>query len=488
MDKTYDYDETEIEEGITFKKIGYFFKKGWIRMVVYTAICILIATAIALPIRSFWKSEPVAQTTVEFIYDGIESGKAPDGSFLNTDNIISMTVLAAAVEQANLGSVITDISSLRQNMRVQGVNTDEYVALVQAAANGDKDAENTLRTYVMHPTSFDIIISNPEKSGLTDSQSIVLLDAVVQCYYEDFLKRYSVQNMFADDIFSLSDNQSIEFVDIYDIYDSTLTSISAILRRLAENNPDYVSRINNTSFVNLVSDFVVVQSRLELFNAYIASNNIWYDKAAARDALQASKVDINNALTPLEEYIASLNKQIALIQPNTITSGSDSDKKVTVSYPPEYFEYHAKLDEANREVRDYKAKLANIETRLEKLSDTEATPSSLIAAAKNRLKNIEVEASQKVARANAVINDYYQTQFITQSVRQTRPAIVTRRGMTFSLTIVYGVAIIAGLVIGGAVTAVKISFANAARAKAAKSEDNDASDDADNAESKEQNK
>ena len=38
MNKTYEYVEDEYEEGLTFKKVGRFFAKGWLRMLVYAII------------------------------------------------------------------------------------------------------------------------------------------------------------------------------------------------------------------------------------------------------------------------------------------------------------------------------------------------------------------------------------------------------------------------------------------------------------------
>jgi len=204
MNKDYEFIEDEYEEGITFKKVAHFFKKGWLRAIVYVVICLLVALVVALPIRTFYRSEPVAQTTIEFVYDGIEQGLAPDGSILSTDNIITSTVLADAVDRAELGEKINNVSTLRSNMRVEAVETEEYASLVEAAANGDANAIATLRTYVMHPTSFNIVISNPAALGLTDSEAKKLLSCIVNSYYADFLKRYTVQEMFSQDVFALS--------------------------------------------------------------------------------------------------------------------------------------------------------------------------------------------------------------------------------------------------------------------------------------------
>ena len=127
MNKDYEFIEDEYEEGITFKKVAHFFKKGWLRAIVYVVICLLVALVVALPIRTFYRSEPVAQTTIEFVYDGIEQGLAPDGSILSTDNIITSTVLADAVDRAELGEKINNVSTLRSNMRVEARSEERRV-------------------------------------------------------------------------------------------------------------------------------------------------------------------------------------------------------------------------------------------------------------------------------------------------------------------------------------------------------------------------
>ncbi len=465
MDQAYEYVESDIEEGITFKKVAYFFKKGWLRMIIYAAVIALLTTAVALPIKSFYKSEPIATTTIEYIYNGIETGLAPDGSILNTDHIISTTVLSDAVAEANLGEVITDISALRAKMRVDGVDTDEYVALVQAAADGDADAINTLRNYKMYPTSFNIIISHPGDLGLSDEQAEQLLNKVVQCYYGDFQKRYTVTDMFATDTFTLSQNKDVEFVDINDIYSIELNAVKTFLDDLITQNPKFISYVNNTSFSQLSSELNLLMNNYARINAYVLSNNIWRNKAAAQSSLIASKEVCEINIAALETYIASLKDQLSKILPNTSTSDGNGSHTVTVTYPAEYYEYQKKLNEADLQMRDYDLQLANIEARLAKVTDTTATDSAYIEAAATQLAATEKSTTELVKKINATVEDYYKTAFIATSVRQVRMPIVTRKSVGFNVLVVYACAVIIGLVTAGIVTAVKIFKANSVRAK-----------------------
>lgn len=468
MESSYDSGFVETEEGITFKKVGYFFKKAWLRMIVYTAVLALLVTAIAVPIKVFLKSEPIAQTSVEFIYKGIERGLAPDGSALDTDNIISTTVLANAVKEAKLEKKIKDVSSLRDAMRVEGVATDEYVKLIEAAQNGDKTAADRLLNYNMHPTRFDIIISDPSgELDLSDDQAKLLLNKVVKCYYDDFQERFSVSKMFVENSYVLSQNESLEFTNIYDIYLQSLDSIKTFLQEMSVSAGGFVSNKNSTTFAQLLSDANVLGSSYNQFNAYILSNNIWRDAAAAKSELETNKIDINNRLGPLNEYITALTDQIAKFQPNTTTSDNGGTHSVTVSYPNEYFVYQARLDDSNRQVRDYNVQLKNIETRLEKLAEGGATDSALTAAAVKNLAEIEAASVAFIQKVNSTIADYYDTTFVSQSVRQVQPPVVTRRSTSFNLLIVYLIAVIAGVLAASFVTIGKIYKSKSAMEKSA---------------------
>lgn len=467
------YEDEQEEEGLTFKKIGHFLQKAWLRMVVFAVVAALLVTAIAVPIKVFFKSEPIAQTTVEYIYRGIEQGQDPNGAPLNTDNIISTTVLNKAVSEANLGGKIKEISTLRDAMRVEGVLTDEYVRLSEAAENGDTAAANTLRNYNMFPTRFNIIISDPSELGLSDDQAKLLLNKIVTCYYENFQTRFSVATMFAENAYALSENDQLEFTDVYDIYLQSLDSVKSFLTRMTAvtEAASFISTVNNTTFAQLLSDISVLSSSYNQFNAYILSNNIWRNRETARNSLLASEKDINNRLEPLKAYIKGLTEQINNIQPNTTTTDNGGAHSVTVSYPPEYFVYQNLLDEANRQVRDYEVQLKNIATRLDNLNAEKPTDEALKTQAVENLAGIEQKTVNLIKKVNSTVADYYDTTFVSSSVRQTQPPIVTRKSLSFSLLVVYAVALIVAIIAAGIVTGIKMSKASAAEKVEVKAEE-----------------
>lgn len=466
MDKEYVYEDESQEEGLTFKKVGSFLQKAWLRALIYLVVAALLATVIAVPIKVYLKSEPIARTSIEYIYTGIEKGMDPNGAPLDTDNIISTTVLSKAVERANLGKKVKDISTLRSSMRVEAVLTDEYVRLTEAAANGDQSAANTLRNYKMYPTRFNVIISDPSELDLSDDQAKLLLNKIVTCYYEDFQSRYSVTKMFAENTYALSQNENLEFADIYDIYLQSLESVKTFLQDMSESAPTFVSTKNNTTFTQLLSDVNILGNNYSQFNAYILSNNIWRNVTAAKNALEANEVEINNKLEPLQAYIKSLNDQIATIQPTTTSTDAGGVHTDKTEYPEIYDILHTRLDEANRQVEKYNIQLNNIKTRLDNLkTTTDNTGETLKAQAVASLRSLEERTTALITKVNATVVDYYDTTFVSASVRQVQPPVVTRRSIDFNLLVVYAVALIVALLAACVVTGVKIIKSKNAKAK-----------------------
>ncbi|MDE6201816.1 MAG: YkyA family protein [Clostridiales bacterium] len=463
MNKEYVYEDEQETEGLTFKKIGKFFQKSWLRMVIYVIIAALLVTAVAVPVKVYAKSEPIAQTSIEFIYDGIEKGLDPNGAPLNTDNIISPTVLAQAVAEANLQKKIKDISTLRNAMRVEGVLTDEYVSLTEAAANGDKTASDKLRNYNMYSTRFDIIISDPAELGLSDDQAKLLLNKIVACYYKDFQKRYSVTKMFAENSYTLSQNVNMEFTDIYDIYSQSLDSVKSFLQEMSEEGAGFVSTENNTSFTQLLSDLSILRNNYSLFNAYILSNNVWRNKTTARNALLSTQTEIQNRLEALDGENGSIQRlqaQIATINPTTSSTDTSGVHTEKTEYPEIYDTLHRRLAEYTELVEEYTIQLNNIETRLEKLKDESQTDEQTIQNAIANLNALESQTVEFIQKVNATVSDYYDTTFVSSSVSQVQPPVVTRRSMDFNLLVVYAVAVIVALLAAGIVTGVKMAKAS----------------------------
>lgn len=465
------YAEEEYEEGLTFAKIGYFFKKGWITMLICVVAAALLTCAVILPIKFYYKSEPMAKAAIEYIYDGIERGEDPNGGILDTDNIISTSILSEAVEAENLGDVITDIAKLRARMRVEGVLTEEYVKLVADAAAGDQSAINTLRTYTMYPTQFEIILSEPQSLGLSDSQAVKLVERVIKVYYTSFNERFSVTNMFDESIYDLSENSYIEFTDIYDEYMASFTPMADYLAELASRAPKFTSTKYSSTFTGLSSELGRLRSNFESFNTSLLTNKVWRNKATAAAALEENKLHITSELENVNKYIDELKTLIAGIQPNKIVSDANGVHSETTSYPKEYYEYQDRLDTYNLRVLEYNNQLSNIDRRIANLAPDTVTSQADIDKATAELKALEAQATTLVQKINNTVTDYYDTTFISQSVRTVRAPIMSRKSSDINVVIALAAAAVVGFAISCIITGVRIQKRKAIRAAKAKDKD-----------------
>ncbi len=473
----YEYEEDEYEEGLTFKKVGHFFKKGWLRMIVYALILAVAASVVVLPIKVFYKSENVAQTSIEFIYDGIEKGQDPNGGTFDMSTVISTTVLDNAVKAANLQDKIADITSLRDYMRVEGELTDEYVKLSAAAADGDQSAINTLRNYEMFSTRFNIILSEPQRLGLSDSEATLLLDETVAAYVEEFKRRYTVIGAFSTDAFNLSANSFLEFTDIYDLYTRSLAPVSAYIDILLEEAPSFVSTVNNETFTTLKSKLELLTLNYTIVDNYILTNSVFRDKKSAKIALQESKKRLEGEMTSLGALIEKLETQLKNWSQKTESIISpDGGMTVITTNDKEYIALQTQLTEYKKTEMDYANTLNSIDMRLGKITDETPTDSEHIDNAVKMFKAIEEQTVALVEKVNDTITDYYDTTFVSQSVRKVLPPVMRRKTVSFNIWIIYLCVVAAGLIAGGIVTGSKIIRANAAAKKAKTAENNAAED------------
>lgn len=477
------------EEGITLRKVGYFFKKGWLRMIVYVLVAVVVAAIVALPIRSFYKSEKVGTISIEYIYDGVEKGEDPNGGMLDTDNIISMVVLNNAVNAAGLSGTLTDISALRAAMRVDGVETEEYARLSQAAANGDESAKAALRNYKMHSTSFDIIISEPKRFGLSDTQTKQLLDKVYTSYCADFKRRFSVGRSFDSDIFNLSDNAIIEYADIYDTYLQSFETIDSYLASLASKSH------GANDFAVIRNEITQINLALGTFNNHVVSNNIWRDIELAKSSLTENASLLEKRAESLQNEYDALHEIVINIKPVSIkTETLPSGATTTTSVYPDYYADYLQLEvEKLEQLRSIRDRLGATQQRLEKVNQYEAPVTDedkqKEQAAKDNanrlLENLEESAEKLVIKVNAEIAKYADSQYVAQSVKLIRPATVTNKTISFSLTVVFGCAALLGLLVACIVTGVKIAKAKTAVAGIKADEDQAAESEPDKKSNKE---
>ncbi len=465
MDSNNDYIEDN-DEGLTLKKIGHFFKKSWLVILISMIVSVIVASIIALPIKFFYKSEPVARTSIEFVYKGIEKGEDPQGGRFNADNIISANVLSNAVAMAGLGEVITEINTLRGAIRVEAVSTDEYIRLLKQAAEGNATAQNTLRNYTMYPTKFNIVISNPEEIGLTDSQAVILLDKIVAAYYKDFSSRFALKAPFDDYKYNLSAQTTFDFADAYNLYSARLEVISDYITSLSNEMPQSFSSAYASKLDQLRNELSLVHASYSKFNTYILVNSIWRDRDAAKISLSASKSTYEGEKEAKEAYRTKLEDQIKLFQPNTdeITSPSGS-VTVTQTYPDEYYVYHRQLDTTNRALETLSNQIANITAHLERLNATTgATEQSLIDNAQSMLEDIEEQSVTLIDNVGNAVDEYNNSMFIASSVSQIQPSVVTRNTLSFSLIVVYIITLLAGFLLGCIIGGIMIYKNNRAKA------------------------
>ena len=236
---------------------------------------------------------------------------------------------------------------------------------------------------------------------------------------------------------------------------------------LLAENAGFTSTVNNETFTTLKSKLDVLNLNYTLIDNYILTNSVFRDKKSAKIALQESKTRLEGEIENLGTLIDELETQLKnWAQKSESIVSPDGGMTVVTTNDKEYIALQSRLTEYKIEKQTYSNNLNSITMRLGKITDEAPTDEAHINVVVNMLNSIETQTAEFVEKVNATVADYYDTTFVSQSVRQVQPPVVRRRSADFNIWLIYIVAIAAALLAGGLVTGAKITRATAAAKKA----------------------
>lgn len=454
--ETYDVEPGEI----TFRSVGRFIKRCWLRTVIYIAAAVLLATLVLVPLKFILRSAPTVSTRLEFVYEGVNSGLDPAGGTFEKDAIRSASVVSSAITQAGLTSKLTDVDAVRNAIVIGDVYTAEYLSLKELADKGDADAIKQLAGYTYHPTKYDVSLGNLKALGLDKQEAILLVEKVVKAYKEWFASRYTQKNIYSTSIFAPPVSETnMDYLSYYDLYTGQLTSMSTYLQQMTEKDASFRSSVTNKTFSDLIQMYQAVDSSYETFKSYIVSNKVSKNLTVTRNNIETTVKKYENSKTSLEQTRKALQDQISAYSPNTSTSTSNGTTTVVQTYPPEYHKLQTQLTSCILELATVTNALAEYEMRATafRADDVVDRPDDdpLITSADNMLAKLRADSSALVVAINDTIKDFFDSKLLSNAVRVVQPAVYVRVSASIPTLYIYIAAIAVGLIAALIVTQVQ---------------------------------
>lgn len=459
----YEVREEETSE-LSFRAIGRFLKKSAVRMLVYVLALCVLATLVVVPLKVFWKSDPVATTRIEFVYEGVNSGLDPAGNAFDKDSIRSATVVAAAVSASGLD--LNDVDAVRNAIIITDVYSQEYYNLLAQANGGNADAQRQLANYTQIPTKYDVSIGNLKSLGLKKQQAVTLVENIVKEYRKWFTSRYTQINIYSDAIFNSELSASTDYLGYYDLYTDQVATVAAYLTELSEKDSSFRST-GGQSFADVLQMYRAIDNSYTAFKSYILSNGVSKDINVTKKNIETKLSQIESDAKRLTATISALTEQIANFKPNTTQTTENGQTTIVQIYAKEYYELQDRLTAAILESAsvekskiEYAARQASF-TSVVNSSDetTQKAADDLLAGLRNGSKSF-------VQTANSVITDYYQSQLLSNAVRVTQSAVYVRSSYDIPVLYIYLATVVVGIVVAMIVTQVKSKKAEKGKAAA----------------------
>jgi hypothetical protein len=420
--------------GIDLKDVFGRLCRGFAPTLGFAVLGLAIGACVDLAISPF--SAVTTSMRVTFAFNGFGVGEYPDHSKFQPDDIREPDIVAEALKEQGLESLIGSASSIRAALTIEGIIPPE----ITKERDRLRAAGQTPGAY--NPDEYLITLTLPRKFPLNSQQRELLLNAIVSVYRQKFSQTYSEAPLaFGNAFKTLRDTD-------YSEYELVLTeeiqSMTDYLRQQLNTNRDetepgtanvartFRSRTTNLSFPDLLEQTrLFAQIRLNQTLGQIYENGVSRDRATAimkmdyfirtlRDqeqrAIEEEKV-VDDLLAKAQDrsqnYVLGVKSQVAQQHPESpiLDQGLIDSLLANDAYN---FLVHKALDSglAVRRIQSDIARLMERRKNMEKfLSKAPENQVAINAHVKESLEDLEKSYNELITNIRKTHADFANQQF-----------------------------------------------------------------------------
>lgn len=222
------------------------------------------------------------QTTVNFSFDGIESGIDPNGNKFDVNDIKSKEIVQESIDELGLGLNAEDIINY---ISIDGIVPEDVIERIthynSILSSGSSDS--TIDTYrniqdtSYYPTQYKISLECHEV-GLGQKDSAALLNKITEKYYTEFYNKYGYNESLGAAVKSI-DYKDYDYVDAIEVFNASLGSLKNYINELASSDQTRFRAENGYTFADISASIDTIRNEdLDWISSYIFLNNVTKDK------------------------------------------------------------------------------------------------------------------------------------------------------------------------------------------------------------------
>ncbi len=182
------------------------------------------------------KNNEYVSTSISLSWNGISSGKAPNGlnfDFLKIDNV---DILQNAINECNVSVSLDD---LRKSLLINGVYSEGVIEELMGTDSIVNSASVVVKNSNFVPSSYSIVLY-PTECGLSISDAEKVVKMIAEGYKKYITKNYSLD--WCEEVISdVLDIYAADYIDALTILQYRLQVIAGTANRYQQINPNFLS-------------------------------------------------------------------------------------------------------------------------------------------------------------------------------------------------------------------------------------------------------
>ncbi len=391
-------------------------------------LCIAIVVGILLPVGyAIFASDQHKNLSalVSFNYNGIESGKAPDGSTFYSESIKNPVVIEKAL--TSLGHDLTELESIRQGISIEGIipaDAQDRITMYKSIyEQGNLNAGERMLEVKIYPTQYRIIF-NYSKTSFQGRDAVELFNTILTSYSEYFFETYGFNEALGSAVTSL-DYTEYDYSQAIDVFDSTLSTLQEYVNNLSSKDTTrFRSTKTGYTFSDLKESIATIRDvDLDVISSYINVNVVTKDKNTLLSYYNYRIENLNRQKKIAEDELKAVTEAIQNYEKDTIiVYGENQDASQYTQASEAYDNLISKKISAQKSVSTYTQKIDQYQKRVSELNGKTTASEQKMKKVEADLDNLNTKINELLKKVNATANEYYETVYLSNSYNILVPA------------------------------------------------------------------
>lgn len=271
---------------------------------------------------SFFNSS--ASTTINFSFDGIESGLDPNGNKFDVEEIKDIELVKVSLEEVGITNVAPE--EVAKSITLNGVVPSDVIGRITDYTTfygadqlvSSKNIQDT--TY--YPTQYQVTC---ECDALSKSEKAKLLNKLTENYNDMFYGRYGY-NVSLESAVKSIDYKSYDYIDAIDVFYASLGSLQNYINELASVDNTRFRAENGYTFADVSASIDTIRREdLDWISSYITLHNVTKDKETLIANYEFKIEELKRNKIVAEERIKALDATIEIYEKDAVIVFGNAD-------------------------------------------------------------------------------------------------------------------------------------------------------------------